>query len=58
MIQTQGNGKKTHFAPDLGPLNPNSHHQNIFSKIWLGESLDIMVRYQHVKYHKKIMVQS
>ena len=29
-----------------------------FSKIWLRQSLDIMVRYQHVKYQKKLMIQS
>ena len=57
MIQTQGNSKKDHFGPDLGPLNPNSHCRNSVSKIWLRESLDIMVRYQNVKYHKKLMVQ-
>ena len=27
MIQTQENGKKPHFGPDLGPLGPNSGRQ-------------------------------
>ena len=27
MIQTQENGKKLYFTPDLGPLGPNSGHQ-------------------------------
>ena len=33
MIQTQVNGKKPHFGPDLGPLNPNLGCQFFFSKI-------------------------
>ena len=28
MIQTQENDKKYYFRPDLGPLDPNSGHQN------------------------------
>ena len=27
MIQTQENGKKTHFGPDFGPLGPNFSRQ-------------------------------
>ena len=27
MIQTQENGEKLHFGPDLGPLGPNSYLQ-------------------------------
>ena len=27
MIQTQENGEKKHFGPDLGLLDPNSSHQ-------------------------------
>ena len=26
MIQTEENGKKSHFGPDLGPLGPNLGH--------------------------------
>ena len=33
-------------------------HQNISSKIWLGQSLDIMVSYHHVQYQKKLMIKS
>ena len=32
MIHTQENSKKTHFEPDLGPLDPNSGRQNFFIK--------------------------
>ena len=32
MIQTQENGKKTHFGHDVGPLGSNSGHQNVFFK--------------------------
>ena len=28
------------------------------SKIWLRQSLDVMVSYQHVQYQKKLMIQS
>ena len=35
MIQTQENGKKPHFGPDLGPLGPHLGRQIWFSKIWL-----------------------
>ena len=44
MIQIQVNGKKPHFGPELGPLNPNSGRQFFFSKIWLRQSLNIMVK--------------
>ena len=58
MIQTQLNGEKTHFVPDLGPLGPNSSRHFFSSKIWLCWSLDIMVKYHHVQYQKKTMIQS
>ena len=51
MIQTQENGEKSQFGPDTGPLGPKSDC-NFFSKTWL-QSLDIMVKYHHVKYQKK-----
>ena len=41
------------FGPDSGPLDPNSSHKFFFSKIWLCQSLDIMVSYHHVQYQKK-----
>ena len=47
LIQTQENGEKPHFGPDLSQLSPNSCH------VWLLQSLDIMISYQHVKYQKK-----
>ena len=55
IIQTQENGEKPHLGPDLGPLDANSGRQ-FFSKIWLCQSLDIMVKYNHVKYQKKVMI--
>ena len=33
MIQTQENGKKPNFGPDLGPLGPNLSCQNFFTKL-------------------------
>ena len=50
--------KKTSFGSDFGPFSPNSGHQFIFSKIWLRQSLDIMVIYHNVQYQKKLMIQS
>ena len=58
MIQTQENGEKPHFGPDLGPLGPNSGHQKFFSNIWLGQSLDIMFSYYHAQCQKKLTIQS
>ena len=34
MIQTQENGEKPHFGPNLGPLGPYPGLQFLFSKIW------------------------
>ena len=45
MIQTKENGKKPHFGPDFGLLDLNSDRENIFSKMWFRQSLDIMVSY-------------
>ena len=45
MIQTQENGKKQHFGPDLGMLCPNSGQQIFLRKIGLRQSLNIMVNY-------------
>ena len=33
IIQTQANGKKLHFGPDLGPLVPNSGCQIFFMEV-------------------------
>ena len=39
------------------PLGSKFGPQNFFKKLWLRQSLDIMVSY-HVQYDKKIMIQS
>ena len=39
-------------------MGPNSGRQNIFSKIWLRQSLDVTVGYDHVQNQKKLMIQS
>ena len=49
MIQTQKNSKKPHF----GLKGPNQGNQIFYSKIWLCQSLEIIVSYHHVKYQKK-----
>ena len=53
--------KNPSFWPDFGTSGPNLGCQFFFfffSKIWLRQSLDIMVSYHHVQYHKKLMIQS
>ena len=50
MNQTRENGKKPNSGPDFGPFGPNSGCQIFFSKIWLHQSLDFMVTYDHVQY--------
>ena len=55
MIQTQEYCEKPHFGPDSGSFGPNLGCPIFFfffSNIWLHQSLDIMVRYHHVKYQK------
>ena len=52
MTQTQEKGKNS-LWPDLSRLGSNSGSQFCFSKIWLRQSLDIMVSYHNVKYRKK-----
>ena len=46
-IQTQQNDENPHFGPDLGPLPPYSGH-HFFPKIYLRQSLHIIVSYHHV----------
>ena len=53
MNQTWETGEKPSFAPDFGPFGPNLDCQFFFSNIWLPQSLDIMVSFQHVQYQKK-----
>ena len=36
MIQTQENGKKCHFDPDLGPFGPNTGHNFFFKNFALS----------------------
>ena len=38
-IQTQENGKKPYFGPDLGSLDPNSNRQIFFKKMASSENL-------------------
>ena len=49
------NGEKPHFGPNLGMLGPNLGWQFFFffQKIWLHQSLDIMISYHHVQYQEK-----
>ena len=58
MIQTQEDGEKPHFGPDISPLGPNAGRQKFFPKIWFCQSLDIMASYHHEQYQKKLMIQS
>ena len=58
MIQTQENGKKPHFRPCIGPLTDTQATKKNFLKIWLCQSLDIMVSYHHLQDQKKLMIQS
>ena len=58
MNQTWKNSKKLSFGPNVGAFVPNLGRQFFFTKIRLRQSLDIMVRYHHVKYQKKIMIRS
>ena len=57
---TEENSKKPIFGPILVHLAQNSGHQFffLFSKIWLRQSLDIMVNYHHVQSQKQLMIQS
>ena len=50
MNQTSENDKKPSFGPNFGPI--------FFSKIYLCQSLNIMVSYHHMQYQKKLIVQS
>ena len=54
MNQTSENRKK----PSLGPILAQIRATKIFFKIWLCQSLDVMVSYHHVQYQKKVIIQS
>ena len=60
MIQTQANGEKLHFGPDLDPLNQiqasNFFVKNLAASVTKYQGKH--VRYQHVRYQKKLMIQS
>ena len=58
MNKTWENGKKTSFGPDFGLNSGCQFFFFFFSKIWLRQSLDVMVSYYHVQYQKKLMIQS
>ena len=57
MKQTWENDKKPTFRPDFGPLPiwPKFGPTNFFSKIWLRQSLDIVVSHHHIQYQKKLV---
>ena len=38
---------QTHFGPDFKPIGPKFNRESFFPKIWLRQSLDIMVSYHH-----------
>ena len=55
------NCKKTSFGPNFGQFGPGLGRQIFFSKIWLRQSLDVMVSYHydyHIQYQKKLLIQS
>ena len=49
--------KKPSFGPNFGPFGPNLGRQAFLSKIWLRQSLGVMISYHHVQYQKKLMIQ-
>ena len=49
MNETWENGKKSSFGRNFGSFGPNSGRQIFFKKIWLSQSLDIMVNYHHAQ---------
>ena len=53
MTQTQENGKKHHFRPDLDPLDPNSGRQFFFIKL-----LDIVPSYHSMQFKGKLINQT
>ena len=52
-IQTKENGEKLYFGPDLGQLGTNSGRHFFFFL-----NLTSTVSYNHVKYRKKLMIES
>ena len=58
MNQPWENGRKPSFGPNAGPFGPNLGSQFFFSKIWLHQSPDVMVSCHHVRYQKRLTIQS
>ena len=55
MNQTWENDKKPSFGPDVAQI----WGAKFFSpKIWLRQLVDVVISYHHVKYQKKLMIQS
>ena len=57
MIQTKENDKKHHSEPDLTRC-VQIRAAIFFSKIWLCQSVDIIVSYHHIQYQKKQFIQN
>ena len=63
MIQTQENGEKPHFGPNLGQLGPIGRAIFFFfffqkSGFASHDKITVMVSYHHVQYYKRLMIQS
>ena len=58
MIQTKENGEKPHFGPDFWAQWSEIRTAKFLKKIWLRQSLDIMVSYHHGKYQEKLKIQT
>ena len=50
--------QKTSFLAWFRPVGPKFVLSIFFSKIWLRQSLYIMISYHHEQYQKKLMIQS
>ena len=50
--------QKTQSRTQFWSIWPKFSLSNFFSKIWLHQSLNVMVSYCHVQYQKKLMIQS
>ena len=58
MSQTWKNGKNLVLGPISAHLAQiRTTKFSFFKKIWLRQSLDIMVSYHHVQYQKKLMIE-
>ena len=57
MIQTKENDTKHHSGPDLTRC-VQIRASLFFLKIWLCQSVDIIVSYHHIQYQKKQLIQN